>query len=58
MTEARTALAAFDGLGGLERWIAAQSWEATPDGWTMAGEFQGWTVARELQGWLFRVAAR
>ena len=40
MTEdqARAALAAFDGLGGLERWIAAQRpWEATPGGWTGPG---------------------
>jgi hypothetical protein len=29
--EARAALAAFDGLGGLERWIAAQGpWQADP----------------------------
>ena len=33
--EARAALAAFDGIGGLERWIAAQRpWEAVPGGWT------------------------
>ena len=37
--EARAALAAFDGLGGLERWIAEQRpWEATPGGWTVPGE--------------------
>ncbi len=42
-TEARAALAAFDGLGGLERWIAAQRpWEAVPGGWTVPGELQGW----------------
>ncbi len=49
MTEnqARAALAAFDGLGGLERWIAAQGpWHATP---------AGWTVPSDLQGWRFRV---
>ena len=47
--EARAALAAFDGLGGLERWIAAQRpWQAMPGGWTMPGE---------LQGWRFRVEA-
>ena len=41
--EARAALAAFDGIGGLERWIAAQRlWEAVPGGWTVAGELQGW----------------
>ncbi len=45
MTEdqARAALAAFDGLGGLERWIAAQGpWQATPAGWTVPGDLQGW----------------
>ena len=37
--EARAALAAFDGLGGLERWIAAQRpWEAIPTGWTVPGD--------------------
>ena len=41
--EARAALAAFDGLGGLERWIAAQKrWEAVPGGWTVPGDLQGW----------------
>ncbi len=31
--EARAALAAFDGIGGLERWIAEQRpWEAAPRG--------------------------
>ncbi len=34
MTEARAALAAFDGLGGLERWIAVQRpWQAIPTDW-------------------------
>ena len=40
--EARAALDAFDGLGGLERWIAARPLEATPNGWTVPGELQGW----------------
>ena len=41
--EARAALRAFDGIGGLERWIARQRrWEAVPGGWTVAGELQGW----------------
>jgi hypothetical protein len=45
MTEAevRTALDAYDGVGGLERWIAAQRpWEAAQGGWTVPGELQGW----------------
>ncbi|MBD0273076.1 MAG: hypothetical protein ICV73_14265 [Acetobacteraceae bacterium] len=47
--EARAALAAFDGIGGLERWIADQRpWQPTPTGWTVPGE---------LQGWRFRVEA-
>ncbi len=40
--EARAALDAFDGLGGLERWIASQPWEAAPGGWAVPGELQGW----------------
>ncbi len=41
--EARAALAAFDGLGGLERWIAEQRpWQAIPAGWTVPGKLQGW----------------
>ena len=41
--EARAALAAFDGIGGLERWIAEQRpWEAATGGWTVPGELQGW----------------
>ena len=50
MTEdqARTALAAFDGLGGLERWIAAQRpWQAIPAGWTVPGELQHIAPQRE-----------
>ncbi len=40
---ARVALAAFDGIGGLERWIAGQRpWQAVPVGWTVPGDLQGW----------------
>ncbi len=48
MTEdqARAALAALDGVGGLERWIAEQPWLAAPG---------GWVVPEPLQGWRFRV---
>ncbi len=45
MTEAepRAALAAFNGIGGLERWIAEQRpWQAISTGWTVPGELQGW----------------
>ncbi len=45
MTEAkaRAALAAFDGLDGLERRIAEQRpWQAIPAGWTVPGDLQGW----------------
>ena len=43
MTEeaARAALAAFDGLGELERWIAGRPWQAIPTGWTVPGDLQG-----------------
>ncbi len=40
--EARVALAAFDGIGGLERWIAQQRpWQAIPTGWMVPGKLQG-----------------
>ena len=40
--EARAALAAFDGSGGLEPWIADQRWEAVPGGWRVRERFQDW----------------
>ncbi len=40
--EARAALRAFVAVGELERWIAAQFWEAAPGGWTVPGDLQGW----------------
>ena len=45
MTEdqARGALAAFDGISGLERWIAEWPWEAAQDAWTVSGALEGWT---------------
>src|SRR3712207_8431345 len=46
---ARAALAAFDGIGGLERWIAGQPWEPA---------MGGWDVLRDLQGCHFRVEDR
>jgi hypothetical protein len=44
MTEdqARAVLWDFDGIGGLEAWIANQLWQATPDGWTVAEGLKGW----------------
>ncbi len=45
--EARAALAAFDGVGGLERWIAGRPWQAIPAGWTVPGELQGWRLRVE-----------
>ena len=44
--EARAALAAFDAVGGLERWIADQPGPAAPG---------GWVVPEPLQGRRFRV---
>ena len=60
MTEAqaRAALAAFDRLSGLERWIAEQrAWEAVPGGWTVAGELQGWRFRLEVVPGGVRVVA-
>jgi hypothetical protein len=45
--EARAALRAFVAVGGLERWIAEQRWEAVPGG--------GWRVRERFQGWRFRL---
>ena len=45
--EARAALTAFDGVGGLERWIAEQRWEAIPGGWRVRGRFAGWRFRLE-----------
>ena len=44
--EARAALRAVVGVGAVEPWIAAQEWEATPD---------GWTVPVPLEAWVFRL---
>jgi hypothetical protein len=40
--EARAALRAFDGVGGVEYWIAGQTWQAAPDGWIVTGDLGGW----------------
>ncbi len=44
MTEdqARLVLRDFDGVGGLEHWIAGQAWQAAPDGWIVTGDLGGW----------------
>ena len=47
--EARAALDAFDGLGGLQRWIAGQRpWQAAPGGWVVLEAFQGWRLRLEV----------
>jgi hypothetical protein len=43
--EARAALRAFVGVGGIEQWINAQDWEPTLAGWTVQG----------LRSWLVRI---
>ena len=55
--EARAALAAFDAVGEIEPWIAEQSWEAVPGGWTVAGELQGWRFRLETVPGGVRVVA-
>ena len=44
--EARAALRAFVGIGGVEQWIAEQRWEAV---------LGGWKVREQLHSWRFRV---
>ena len=55
--EARAALDAFDGVGGLERWIAGQPWLAAPGGWVVPEPFQGWRFRVELVAGGVRVTA-
>ena len=40
--EARAALAAYEAIGEVERWVAAQRWEAIAGGWRVRERFQGW----------------
>jgi hypothetical protein len=39
--EARDLLANFEGVGGLENWIADREWKAALGGWTVIGDLQG-----------------
>ncbi len=59
MTEeqARAALAAFDAIGGMERWIAEQPWLAAPGGWVVPEPFQGWRFRVEPVAGGVRVTA-
>ena len=54
---ARAALAAFDAVGGLERWIAGQRWEAVPGGWRVRERFAGWHFRLEPAASGVRVTA-
>jgi hypothetical protein len=47
--EVRAALAGWGALsvGGAEAWIADQEWQATPDGWIVAEQWQGWSFDLE-----------
>jgi hypothetical protein len=55
--EARAALAAYDAIGGIEPWIAAQRWQAVAGGWSVAGELQGWRFRVEVAPGGVRVVA-
>ena len=55
--EARAALAAWDGVGGLEAWIAEQPWEAMPDGWRVKTRLQGWSFELQPNGNGLRIIA-
>ena len=46
--EARDLLRQYDGVGGLEVWIAGRQWQAVPGGWTVPAELQGWRFRLEL----------
>lgn len=55
--EARAALRRFDGIGGLEHWVAERPWQAAPGGWTVPEPFQGWRFRVELAPSGVRVSA-
>ena len=55
--EARAALAAWDGVGGIEAWIAGQPWEAVLDGWRVQGRLQGWSFKLHPNGNGLRIVA-
>ena len=55
--EARAALAAFEAVGELERWIAEQRWEAVPGGWRVRERFDGWRFRVEPAAGGVRVVA-
>ncbi len=59
MTEdqARAALASFDGVGGLEAWIAGQPWKAESGGWSVLGELHGLRFHLEVMPGGVRVIA-
>jgi hypothetical protein len=40
--EARAALRDFDKGDSMEVWVAGQTWQAEPDGWTVAGDVDEW----------------
>jgi hypothetical protein len=40
--EARAALRAHDGVGGLKPWIAEQPWRPAPGGWQLSRAMDGW----------------
>ncbi len=50
-------MAAFDGLGGLEPWIAEQPWKAESGGWSVLGERHGLRFHLEVMPGGVRVIA-
>jgi hypothetical protein len=59
MTEAdaRALLRDCGGFGGLEAWIAEQTWEAVLGGWTVAGRVRGRSFRLEPFGSGLRITA-
>ncbi len=49
--EARAALRRFNGIGGLERWIAERPWQAAQGAWTVSGELESWTFKVAAGQW-------
>ena len=55
--EARDLLRGCDGQGGIEAWIARQTWQPAPGGWSVKSELQGWRFRLEVVAEGLRVIA-
>jgi hypothetical protein len=55
--EARALLRVCDGIGGLEAWIAEQSWQPGLDGWIVPADLDGWRFRLQVLPGGIRISA-